>query len=479
MSWEHGKKFVGCKPDENTRWTFTGWIAGVDYPKLIANEAAKVEKEHWEAKLAKKAKKAKKAEQALAARVKTPAPIVHSAHEQPGPTPTTIPQPGPPAPASPTGANVATFVSVSTVVDAGIANSNTDPQQYPVPYPVPFPVPIFAPPPPGPPADSFPPPQQQTTSVKPEPVGVTRTRVVYREVRREGEGHLPSRATYLAAHHCSECGRLRSKEYHRQHPLTPGTVASSGPCRRCRHRDSHRFEEIDEKVQGSRRHEHRSSGQHRVYTETTIRQERSISPAPRRESSPRGRRYSRPERCEEGEVRYRHVSVRRSSEEQPRNVSRREETRHVERREQSRECRRTSEAHRRDVSREERRPAERRKQSREYRREKIVRVSPPSEESTEEEPIGGSELIVRRRGEVFREVSPKDQEVSSYHYTRTRKVYRDSLVLPDCFQGTSECEPPQLIDRMANALFEGSSATRASQRHWSRIIGLPPQSIRD
>lgn len=463
MSWEDGKKFVRCKPDGNTRFTMMGWVAGIDQDKLIARIAEQRRREAELAKLAKrekKAKKAKQAEQALAPRVKpsspvpAPALVAHSSPEDPGPSPTSIPPPGPPAPVTSTDAHFATFVSVSDFVEtpAGVFNSGANSEQYPVPYPIPFATPVFAPPPPGPPAGSFS-PSQPKTSLKAEPVSVPRTNVVY----REGAGQLPSQITFVAAHHCSECGHLRSREYHRLHPLTPGTIAHSGPCRRCRHRDNHRFVEIDQPVayvveqeRHSRRHKRRYSERRQAHTEATVPHSRSISPRPCRESSPRGRQSGRPER-QEGEIHYRHVSVRRSSNPHPRNFSQQEDSR----------------------------LAERREQSREYRHKRIIRASPPSDDSADERQINGSELIVRRRRKVFREASPKE-EVSSHRRTRIRKVYRDSLVLPNCLRGTSESKQPLLVDRLANTLFEGSSAARASRRNWSRSIGhFALQSVRN
>lgn len=464
MAGNNKRKIYRARPDRNTKFNIIGWSTGVDVEKYIKYNTNRCAREE--------------AEQAIAPRIIPSAPARAKHHpsipivippglppSQPSPIPPpfTIPPSFPGPPFSPDAPNVPSFIPVGNSFgpyDGFLPFANT--KQYPVicPYPV-FPIPFF-PPPPATPAQS-----PDPTPVPPEPTTRAKTETLTVRVANPGSrgdaARLPSQITLIAGHYCSVCGRLRSKEYHRQHPLAPGTIARSGPCRRCRRKSRNRNEDesdqpmsyVIETERSSRKHRDRSPERRRVRTERIVhyRSRSSSSPSPpRRRSSPPRRKSGRPERRDESSVRYRHVSVTRASEQEQPRPSRREE----------------------------RRSAPRREQSREPRRERSARVSPSSDESEDERPVTGSELVVRKYRETSREVSPKDHEVSSQHHTRTKKVYRDSLARPNCLEGTSDCNPPLVIDRLANTLFEGSSATTGSRHHWSRSLSLfPPQSYTD
>ncbi|KAF2836451.1 hypothetical protein M501DRAFT_996629 [Patellaria atrata CBS 101060] len=52
---------------------------------------------------------------------------------------------------------------------------------------------------------------------------------------------------YGSFHHCSECHQLRSKRFHREHPLIPGQIPPPGVCRRCTGEHRSESEKIKEK----------------------------------------------------------------------------------------------------------------------------------------------------------------------------------------------------------------------------------------
>jgi hypothetical protein len=109
----------------------------------------------------------------------------------------------------------------------------TDETQNLHPYPVHYPVPISPPPPPPPPkleSHSISAVQPNLTSSAPQKPHVI---PISNSAKPELPATLPAQITFVACHHCSICGKPRSAGYHRDHPLIPGQVAESEPCRKC------------------------------------------------------------------------------------------------------------------------------------------------------------------------------------------------------------------------------------------------------
>lgn len=488
MPWADGnKKLYNVKPDRNTKFTLMGWMTGTDWGKVVdvchADREAALDSRAASPQVGSSSSPARTRKKPKVGQKSAPQPApIPITIPPPGPTPITIPTPGPtpiniPLQPPPAGANLETIFSVSNQVGSKRAVPGADGKQYPLPYPYPIPYPVVFPPPPTcAPGEGLPFPQQPTARGQTQ----TFTKPVPQPVYGAAQAHLPSQVTFVAAHHCAECGRPRSADYHRRHPLLPGTVARSGVCRRCRNKDEHRVVEVtdDQPVayvvgqeERPRKHRERSSERRRVQTETVVRirsRSRSVSPSHCRRSSPiRGRYDPHGERGEPG-IHYRSVSVRRRSEPLHRAHSRHDEdrgrTRH------SREYRREYSCH------DENRPAHQQEGSREYRQqERVIRVSDHRREQT---PARGSELVVRREREILREEAPK--HAVSYHHTRRKSTYGESQTLPDCRRGTSGCESPNLIDCVANNLFEGLSRTVGRRDHWFNTVSLfQPQTFTD
>ena len=363
----------------------------------------------------------------------TPA-LLGDPSRQYGDTHSAIPPSAPVPPQRSPVANVPMFMPVGTNSGAsGLSVSFTNGRQCPVPYP--FSMPLYTqPPPPPPPGFGIP---------------------ITNPIQSPGVNCLPSQVPLVACHLCSECGRQRSKSYHSRHPIAPGTVVLSGPCRRCIRKSKHRETKVDQPTscvvekKTSRTSRCHSPSPQRVQTRVTLDRSTARSPSPQQPKPCTSRLRSTPlDRLEEDDVRYRYISIRRISDPQVRHTS------------QYRECR----------------PSDRKDQRMKYRHKRTECVSPLPGPKAKDWPDTDSELIAKKRRDVSREGF--GDQVSRYPHIYTQNIYRDCLLLPVCLQGTSGCESPSLFECMADDSSEGESTTRASRHHWMRSIWIfPPQDI--